>query len=88
MKPMATRAAAMPPFEIRDIMELAWKTPGCIHLEVGQPNFPTPEFVGRAGIEAIEGQFYRLYFGPRHPRAAGGDLPETAGPQCCQGHRR
>jgi aspartate/methionine/tyrosine aminotransferase len=57
MKPMATRAVAMPPFEIRDIMELAWQTPGCIHLEVGQPNFSTPEYINQAGIEAIKGGF-------------------------------
>lgn len=57
MKPMATRAVAMPPFEIRDIMELAWQTPECIHLEVGQPNFQTPEYVGQAGIEAIQEGF-------------------------------
>lgn len=53
MKPIANRAAAMPAFEIREIMELAWQTPGCIHLEVGQPNFPTPEYIGEAGIKAI-----------------------------------
>lgn len=57
MKPIAKRAAAMPAFQIREIMELAWQTPGCIHLEVGQPNFPTPDFVGKAGIKAIEEGF-------------------------------
>ncbi len=57
MKPISTRAAAMPPFEIREIMDLAWKIPNCIHLEVGQPNFSTPEYVGNAGIQAIKDGF-------------------------------
>lgn len=57
MKTIANRAAAMPAFEIREIMELAWRTPGCIHLEVGQPNFPTPAYIGAAGIKAIEEGF-------------------------------
>jgi len=53
MKPISRPAAAMPPFAIREIMELAWKTPNCIHLEVGQPNFSTPNYIGEAGIQAI-----------------------------------
>jgi aspartate/methionine/tyrosine aminotransferase len=57
MKPISKRAADMPPFEIREIMELAWKIPDCIHLEVGQPNFSTPDYVGNAGIQAIKDGF-------------------------------
>ena len=57
MKPLSRQALAMPSFEIRDIMELAWKTPGCIHLEVGQPDFSTPEYIGAAGIRAIREGF-------------------------------
>lgn len=53
MKSFAQRATDMPPFAIREIMELAWKIPGCIHLEVGQPNFATPDYIGEAGIQAI-----------------------------------
>jgi len=26
-------------------MELAWKDPEAIHLEVGEPDFPTPEHI-------------------------------------------
>lgn len=57
MKPISKQATAMPAFEIREIMELAWKTPDCIHLEVGQPNFSTPNYVGEAGIQAIREGF-------------------------------
>jgi len=47
----------MPTYQIREIMELAWKTPDCIHLEVGQPNFSTPDYIGEAGIQAIKDGF-------------------------------
>jgi aspartate/methionine/tyrosine aminotransferase len=47
----------MPASGIREIMDLAWKIPGCIHLEVGQPDFPTPKHIGEAGIHAIEQGF-------------------------------
>ncbi|MDR3562267.1 MAG: pyridoxal phosphate-dependent aminotransferase [Negativicutes bacterium] len=57
MKPISKRAAAMPAYQIREIMELAWKTPDCIHLEVGQPNFFTPDYIGEAGIKAIKDGF-------------------------------
>ena len=53
MKPISKQAIAMPTFQIREIMELAWKTRDCIHLEVGQPNFSTPNYIGEAGIQAI-----------------------------------
>ncbi len=36
-------------------MDLAWRTPGVIHLEVGEPDFATPDHVleaaARAGAE-------------------------------------
>jgi aspartate/methionine/tyrosine aminotransferase len=35
----------MPVSRIREVMELAWKDPEAIHLEVGEPDFPTPEHV-------------------------------------------
>ena len=57
MKSISKQAVAMPNFEIRDIMELAWQTPECIHLEVGQPNFSTPDYIGEAGIQAIQEGF-------------------------------
>jgi aspartate aminotransferase len=42
----------MPVSRIREIMELAWKDPEVIHLEVGEPDFPTPEHVVEAAYEA------------------------------------
>jgi aspartate aminotransferase len=42
----------MPVSRIRGIMELAWKDPEAIHLEVGEPDFPTPEHVVEAAHEA------------------------------------
>src|ERR1700730_214873 len=44
---------------IREIANEAIRTPGAIRLEVGQPNFPTPQHIGDAGKRAIdEGKTY------------------------------
>jgi aspartate/methionine/tyrosine aminotransferase len=42
----------MPVSRIREVMELAWEDPEAIHLEVGEPDFPTPEHVVEAAHEA------------------------------------
>jgi len=42
----------MPVSRIREVMELAWKDPEAIHLEVGEPDFPTPDHVVEAAHEA------------------------------------
>lgn len=39
---------------IREIGNEAIRTPGCIQLQVGQPNFPTPQHVKDAGKRAID----------------------------------
>lgn len=52
MQPLAANVLAIPPQGVRVIMELAWQTPGAIHLEVGEPNFPTPAHVTEAAITA------------------------------------
>ncbi|HKV88207.1 MAG TPA: aminotransferase class I/II-fold pyridoxal phosphate-dependent enzyme [Candidatus Dormibacteraeota bacterium] len=39
---------------IREISNQALLTPGAIRLDVGQPNFPTPEHIGAAGKRAID----------------------------------
>jgi aspartate/methionine/tyrosine aminotransferase len=49
-----TTVSAMPRSGIREIMDLAWATPGVIHLEVGEPDFPTPTHIGEAAQQAIE----------------------------------
>jgi len=42
---------------IREVVNLALVTPGCIRLEVGEPNFPTPPHIVEAAIEfARKGQ--------------------------------
>jgi aspartate aminotransferase len=50
--PPSSIASSMPVSRIREIMELAWKDPEVIHLEVGEPDFPTPEHVVEAADEA------------------------------------
>ena len=36
---------------IREVVNLALVTPGCIRLEVGEPNFPTPAHIVEAAVE-------------------------------------
>lgn len=45
---------SMPRSGIREIMDLAWQTPDCLHLEVGEPDFGTPEHIREGGIRAIQ----------------------------------
>jgi aspartate aminotransferase len=45
-------AAALPPSGIRELMELAWAAGDVIHLEVGEPSFPTPAHVVEAAARA------------------------------------
>jgi aspartate aminotransferase/aminotransferase len=47
--PRATRAATIGRSGIREVMDLAATLEGVIHLELGEPNFPTPPHV----VEAI-----------------------------------
>ena len=39
---------------IREISNIAITKPGTIRLDVGQPNFRTPEHIGAAGQQAID----------------------------------
>jgi aspartate aminotransferase len=45
-------ASSMPVSRIREVMELAWDDAEAIHLEVGEPDFPTPEHVVEAAHQA------------------------------------
>ena len=56
---MKTSAAieSLPRSGIREIMELASSVPGTIHLEVGEPNFPTPEHISDAAADAATAGF-------------------------------
>jgi aspartate/methionine/tyrosine aminotransferase len=49
---ISRRAARLPAQAIREVMELAWAQPDAIHLEVGEPDFPTPEHVVEAAARA------------------------------------
>ena len=80
MKPFARIPAAIPRSGIREIMDLAWaveKTGEVIHLEVGQPDFATPEpiveatcryaraghtkYVPNAGVDALRAAAARYF---------------------------
>ena len=45
MKPLSLSVTSMPRSGIRVIMDRAFNLPDCIRLEVGEPNFPTPQHV-------------------------------------------
>lgn len=49
---ISTRAAGLPHQAIREVMELAWRRPDAIHLEVGEPGFPTPAHIVEAAARA------------------------------------
>ena len=48
----AQRAVDLPRSGIRAVMDLAAGLPDVLHLEVGEPNFPTPAHIVEAGAEA------------------------------------
>ena len=52
MKPLNSVVSGMPRSGIRELMDLAWRTPGVIHLEVGEPDFATPDHVLEAAAKA------------------------------------
>ncbi|MBT4499665.1 MAG: aminotransferase class I/II-fold pyridoxal phosphate-dependent enzyme [Gemmatimonadetes bacterium] len=56
MKPFAEIPSRIPRSGIREVMDLAWeaeKTGEVIHLEVGQPDFPTPEHIVEATCQYV-----------------------------------
>ena len=57
MRSPSSAVSAMPRSGIRDIFDIAGRTDGVIHLEIGEPNYPTPDHIieaaaaaGRAGF--------------------------------------
>jgi aspartate aminotransferase/aminotransferase len=52
MKPLATPAVEMPRSAIRVFLDLASAIPDAIHLEIGQPDFPTPPHIVEAALRA------------------------------------
>lgn len=57
MKSLANAAVQMPRSGIRLILDLASTIPDVIHLEIGQPNFPTPDHICLAAYEATKHGF-------------------------------
>jgi aspartate aminotransferase len=49
---ISARATGLPVQAIREVMELAWRQPDAIHLEVGEPGFPTPPHIVEAAARA------------------------------------
>jgi aspartate/methionine/tyrosine aminotransferase len=49
---ISARATGLPAQAIREVMELAWRQPDAIHLEVGEPGFPTPAHIVEAAARA------------------------------------
>ena len=47
----------MPRSGIREIFDLAHQIPGAIHLEAGEPSYPTPGHIRQAAIDAIKDGF-------------------------------
>ena len=48
LTPLARATEAIPHSGIREIVDAAVEMPGAIRLEVGQPNFATPEHIVEA----------------------------------------
>ncbi len=59
MKSIATIPSLLPPQGVRVIMDLAWQIPNCIHVEVGEPNFSTPNHVVEAAVMAAREGFHK-----------------------------
>jgi hypothetical protein len=51
MKSFATKPQQMKRSGIREILEIAVRTPGCIRLEVGEPNFANPTHIFLCGCD-------------------------------------
>jgi len=59
MKPLARAPSAMRHSGIREIVNLTVGVPGIIHMEIGQPDFPTPEHIVAAACAAMRDGFTR-----------------------------
>ncbi len=68
--PAAT--SSMPRSGIRAFMDLAWAAGDVIHLEVGEPNFPTPPHIVEAADRAARAGMTRYV-----PNAGVGELREA-----------
>jgi aspartate/methionine/tyrosine aminotransferase len=53
MKPVSKSVASMSRSGVRAVMDIAFRTPDVLRLEVGDPDFPTPSHIVEAAAEAI-----------------------------------
>lgn len=68
MKPLARYPARMPQQGVRAIMEAAWQVPDAIHLEVGEPDFATPDHAIEAAARAARDGWTKYTSGAGVPR--------------------
>jgi len=58
MAPVTEKALNIPPFIVMDVLERAHELEregrDIIHLEVGEPDFPTPSCICEAAVKAIQ----------------------------------
>lgn len=57
MKPLSKNAISMPRSKIREIMHQAMEMDNVIHLEVGEPDFPTPDHIVKFACESAMNGF-------------------------------
>ena len=67
MKQFNYLTSTMPPSGIRKIFEMSSDIEGCIHLEVGQPDFRTPEHILEAAAKAAHDGFTKYIPGAGIP---------------------
>jgi aspartate/methionine/tyrosine aminotransferase len=87
MKPVATRMARIAPFHVMDILArartLEAEGKSIIHMEIGEPDFPTAPEIVEAGIQALQDghTHYTPALGLPELRAAiAASYPDTARP--------
>ena len=65
---LADKLEEIEPFHVMDLLakakQMQQQGRDIIHLEVGEPDFPTPELIKKAGINAIENS--ELFYTPSH----------------------
>ena len=67
LRPAANRALTMPRSAIREIMALAAGRDGVIHLEIGEPDFSTPDHIVDGALAAARNGFTKYTPNPGFP---------------------
>jgi aspartate/methionine/tyrosine aminotransferase len=57
MPQVAASAQSVPHSRIRELAEIAMSTPGVLRLHFGESNLPTPDYIKRAAVAALEGGY-------------------------------